>query len=336
MQERRSGLCFVIMPFGEPDDDPALVVRSERVYSQWIRPAVEAAAWEGGDLARLEARRADQGLQSGDIMQHLLRDLERADLVIADLSGRNPNVCYELGVRHALGGPTLLITDEPRSLPFDLRGLRVLRYRYDPEGMLAFRAELTGAVAALMASGSGVPSPVQRVLMEHRPSSHAGPGPVGPAMAGAGDAAPPGAADGEVRVNGLPLSALQGVWDSVTDGSTFCIRLQQDRLRVAYRYAGHDGLTAHLVDIRILDWALCARFEWFTHPASVRGFVVLMARSPRQLEGGWWYADQSPAVLMPDTDRTGTGFHPLRLLKLDDTTMVPAWAADYFRDAGGG
>ena len=64
------------------------------MYGEYIAPALEAAG--------LEAFRADEEIRAGDIRTDMFQELLVADLVIADLSIDNPNVWYELGVRHAL------------------------------------------------------------------------------------------------------------------------------------------------------------------------------------------------------------------------------------------
>src|SRR5260370_3627433 len=58
----------------------------------------------------------------------LWQTLKNARCVIADLTGRNPNVYYELGLAHAIGKPTVLITASIEDVPFDLQHLRIIRY----------------------------------------------------------------------------------------------------------------------------------------------------------------------------------------------------------------
>jgi hypothetical protein len=96
--------AFVAMPFGikpgpkDPDvkdhDAEAQLIDFNRVYSEYIQPALESAGFE--------PFRADQEIRGGDIVTDMFQELLVADLVIADLTIENPNVWYELGVRHAL------------------------------------------------------------------------------------------------------------------------------------------------------------------------------------------------------------------------------------------
>src|SRR5262245_34696175 len=96
--------AFVAMPFGikpgprDPDGkylDPNLeAIDFNRVYSEYIRPALESAGFE--------PFRADEESRAGHIITDMFQELLVADLVVADLTIENPNVWYELGVRHAL------------------------------------------------------------------------------------------------------------------------------------------------------------------------------------------------------------------------------------------
>jgi len=112
--------CFVIMPFSKTKS-----CRSEdwtEIYSYIIKPAVEGAGFN------YECRRSDA--LAGNIIEDILDHLNRADLVIADLTDRNPNVFYELGVRHALRRGTILITQKITHVPFDLRPYAIQEYRW--------------------------------------------------------------------------------------------------------------------------------------------------------------------------------------------------------------
>jgi len=108
--------CFVIMPFGPPFD---------RYFKNIFVPAIEEAG--------LQAVRADSIFLPSAIMPDIWRFLSEAKVLVADLTGRNPNVFYELGLAHALRKPVILVADNLEDVPFDLRGLRVLGYDKDNE-----------------------------------------------------------------------------------------------------------------------------------------------------------------------------------------------------------
>ena len=72
--------------------------------------------------------RADEVQKPNNIVKDIARKLKTAEVVIADLTGQNPNVFYELGVRHALGGKTIIVSQSIADIPFDLRSIRTIIY----------------------------------------------------------------------------------------------------------------------------------------------------------------------------------------------------------------
>jgi len=105
------GVCFVIMPFGGWLDD---------YYQSVYSPAIVAAD--------LEPHRADDLFRPSTIVNDIWTYTKRAKVLLADLTGKNPNVFYELGLAHALAKPVILIAETMEDIPFDLRALRVILY----------------------------------------------------------------------------------------------------------------------------------------------------------------------------------------------------------------
>lgn len=103
--------CFVIMPF-----DSIFLTEYERV----IKPAVE----ESG----LTCVRADEIYAKQHIMSDIWSALRSSRLVIAELTGKKPNVLYETGLAHAIGKPVIIITRNQDDVPFDLKAIRYLHY----------------------------------------------------------------------------------------------------------------------------------------------------------------------------------------------------------------
>lgn len=118
--------CFVIMPFGVKPipDEPTKTFDFDKVYRTVIRRAVLDSG--------MEPIRADEQTGSHIIHSDMFRELRDRAVVLADLSLGNPNVYYELGIRHVLSpAGTVLICREGSELPFDIRLSRVIFYRFD-------------------------------------------------------------------------------------------------------------------------------------------------------------------------------------------------------------
>ncbi len=108
--------CFVISPIGQEGSD----VRREAdtILEYVIKPVVAKFGYA--------AIRADQLGEPGDIGDQVIRHLCEAPLTIANLSGSNPNVYYEMAVRHTLAKPLIPIAPKGASLPFDVGGIRTV------------------------------------------------------------------------------------------------------------------------------------------------------------------------------------------------------------------
>jgi len=122
------------MPFGTKPDGQGGSVDFDAVYEQLIAPAVEEAG--------LQPLRADQELVGGIIHKPMFERLILADYGVADLTTANPNVYYEVGVRHATRPySTVLIGADVKRTPFDLAPDRVRPYTLDSAGRPAAVAE---------------------------------------------------------------------------------------------------------------------------------------------------------------------------------------------------
>ncbi|RTL32024.1 MAG: DUF4071 domain-containing protein [Burkholderiales bacterium] len=140
------------MPYGRKPGPDGLEVDFNRVYKELIVPAVEAAGFS--------VFRADQEQASGSILSDMFQELLIADLVIADLTIPNPNVWYEIGVRHALRARgTVLIFGGKAPSAFDLYTERKLRYGLsgdgpDPSTLQVDIQNLTSAIRATISNWS--------------------------------------------------------------------------------------------------------------------------------------------------------------------------------------
>lgn len=104
--------CFIMMPFAAP-----LGTYYDKVY----KPAIEKAG--------LTPIRADNEIfGTGKIIDQIWNGINSAKVLIAELTDRNPNVFYELGLAHALQKPVVLISSNEKDVPFDLHHIRVIYY----------------------------------------------------------------------------------------------------------------------------------------------------------------------------------------------------------------
>jgi tetratricopeptide (TPR) repeat protein len=145
--------AFVIMPFGKKTAADGTVIDFDAVYRELLAPAITAAG--------LLPHRADADRRGGSIHADMFQDLLLAEFVVADLTIDNPNVWYEIGVRHALraGGAVLTYALRDR-LPFDIAGQRMQRYtlrdgKLDPDLLETERAALKEAIEATLGAWRG-------------------------------------------------------------------------------------------------------------------------------------------------------------------------------------
>ena len=149
------GTCLVLMPFKEPFDTYFLSI---------IQPAVK--------VALLQPVRGDSLFRPSPIMGDIWKMIQESRVLIADLTEKNANVFYELGLAHAIGKPVVLISDNLGDVPFDLQSLRVLIYdKNEP----AWGSELKSSIAAaldetLRDTASAVPSMFRKPVKSQAPT----------------------------------------------------------------------------------------------------------------------------------------------------------------------
>lgn len=78
--------------------------------------------------AGFSCKRGDEKHFEGDIFPHILREIVQAEIIIANITGRNPNVFYELGVAHSLGKQVILLCQRDSDVPFDMRSKFIVFY----------------------------------------------------------------------------------------------------------------------------------------------------------------------------------------------------------------
>jgi hypothetical protein len=137
--------CFIIAPVGA--ENSATRQRFNELYSYIIQPVCESLGYTPVSAHTV----AETGLITNQIITLLLE----ASLVIADLHGHNPNVFYELGIRHATGKPFVQMIDTEESLPFDIAGIRTVHIESGLGGPDRTKEALRKHIAAFQEKGSG-------------------------------------------------------------------------------------------------------------------------------------------------------------------------------------
>lgn len=121
---------FVLMPF---------IATLKPIYDDHIKKVAETL--------NLSVARADDFFSQNSIMHEVWSAISLAKILIADCTGKNPNVFYEIGLAHAIGKPVVLITQNADDVPFDLRHRRYILYAYTPPGMKIFENMLSSTIS---------------------------------------------------------------------------------------------------------------------------------------------------------------------------------------------
>jgi hypothetical protein len=107
----RKASCFIVMPFSQEWSGDVHRILAKACHAAGVRPV-----------------RGDDLFTPTDILEDIWQSINAADFVIADITGRNPNVLYELGIAHTLAKPVLILSQEAADIPIDLATRRVILY----------------------------------------------------------------------------------------------------------------------------------------------------------------------------------------------------------------
>lgn len=157
MSEASSGkICFLICPIKEPDSDARK--RSDMVCKYLIEPIVQPF---GYDVVR-----ADRISEPGTITHQIIEQIINAELLVADLTDGNPNVFYELAVRHAIKKPFvhLIHSDQAQKIPFDVAGTRTIQYSEDVPLFEKAKEELESQIRSIEAGDFEFHSPISMTI----------------------------------------------------------------------------------------------------------------------------------------------------------------------------
>lgn len=131
-----SQLCFVLMPFTD---------KLQPLYDDHVRPIIQKAG--------LRCERADEIRGTSLITHDIWEYINRARFLVAELTDRNPNVFYELGLAHSLSKEVVLLTQSMDSVPFDLKALRCICYDFTPRGVEKLERALAATIEVLVKVG---------------------------------------------------------------------------------------------------------------------------------------------------------------------------------------
>lgn len=144
-------ICFVISPIGEVDSDTRK--RSDQVLKHIIIAAVEPLGYE--------VIRADKISEPGIITHQILQHIVDSPLVIADLTERNPNVFYELALRHAIRKPLVQLIKNGELIPFDVAATRIIKFDLQNlDSVETAKLEIVAQVKSLEAGKNDTDNPI--------------------------------------------------------------------------------------------------------------------------------------------------------------------------------
>ena len=145
--------CFIITPIG--NDNDSIRRHIDGIIDAAIKPALEPD---------YEVVAAHKITETGTITKQIIKEIYQDELAIANLTGNNPNVMYELAIRYCLGKPVLTIAEKGTNLPFDVMPERTIFYVNDPQGSL----DLKDAIRSYVLNVDLVKreSPIHAILKE--------------------------------------------------------------------------------------------------------------------------------------------------------------------------
>ena len=143
--------CFVIAPIGEVDSDTRK--RSDQILKHVITPALKECGYKPTRADTI----SEPGMITSQVIQHIVDD----PLVIADLTERNPNVFYELAIRHVIRKPLVQIIKKGEQIPFDVAGTRTIHVdHHDLDSVEYAKTEIIAQVRAIENNPALVETPI--------------------------------------------------------------------------------------------------------------------------------------------------------------------------------
>lgn len=145
-------VCFMITPIGKEGTD--IRKNADEVLEYIVEPVCKNYGYS--------VVRADKMANSGLITKAIIEQIITADLVVADLTGNNPNVFYELAIRHSYRKPAIQIVKGDIDIPFDVSNMRTISYDTTLSGANTAKKEIEAMLIAIE-KGEKVHNPVSEV-----------------------------------------------------------------------------------------------------------------------------------------------------------------------------
>ncbi|AWM02844.2 hypothetical protein [Bradyrhizobium amphicarpaeae] len=147
-------VCFFVTPIGHPNSEPRR--RADRIQKYILNQVM---------AGKYKVLRADELPNPGSISHQIIKWLYDADLVVADLTGANPNVVYELAIRHSFNKTSIHLINQAETIPFDLKDERTIIFNIeDLDSIDGCKKELIKNIREINRKGFKYSSPVFRVL----------------------------------------------------------------------------------------------------------------------------------------------------------------------------
>ena len=299
--------CFVIMPFSPEFDDVYAVIKSTTEKS----------------ISTGRCFRLDETRPAGRITDRLLSELRSATLCIADLTDTKPNVMWETGFAMALNIPTILITQNLSSLPFDIKDMQSIPYSRD-----RLSATLAGPL------GRSIVDTIATSTSKHNANLTIGPSAddfgallsevaqlkqmISESVGMWKDHPPPNPASPST------VQQLVGKWINQESGSHSYSRLINGSLVTPYCYGGNESLTGVYHDWRQIGEYWFGRYQWVT--TNLNGFTFLKQETLGQLTGAWWDASEEKNGVVSPPKNAGVASTWVK----QPNTPTPSWAQHFF------
>lgn len=131
--------CFIITPIGNVGS--TIRRKTDGIIEEVIEPILNELNYEVVVSHRID--------ESGSVTNAIIRGVYESDLVIANLTGNNPNVMYEVALRHASAKPIIHISEKVSELPFDINDQRTIEYTDDMAGACQLKDDLRKKIQSI-------------------------------------------------------------------------------------------------------------------------------------------------------------------------------------------